>query len=350
MKTRKILALILVVLMSLAVFAGCAKEAPQTDAPAVDTPAAEDKPAEEKPADTPAEEKPADDGEIDWSQYHIGFSQDWNQNDWTQMMRDDIIAMCEEVGLKCTVTDAGNDGSKQISDIEDLITLGVDALLISTYHADAIVNATQQAMDAGIPVIVLSSEIPGVEPTVHISADSIATGEICGNTVKEKFPDGANIIHLNGKEGSVVNQMRSEGFHNIIMADDKYKELAEITCNYSRSEALVAMEDQLQVYGDTIDVVYTNNDDMALGAIQAIEDAGLKANVDGGIFVISAADAVYPEVLDVIEEGKMISHYYSTFGVEGVTNAMEILAGKAVEAKQIADAPAVTAANVADFR
>ena len=81
-------------------------------------------------------------GEADWSKFHIGFSQDWNSIEWTQAMRDDIEATCGQYGIQLTVTDAGNSGEKQISDIEDLITLGVDAILISTYHADAIANSS----------------------------------------------------------------------------------------------------------------------------------------------------------------------------------------------------------------
>ena len=346
MKNSKLFALLAALMMVIAVISGCAAPAEQTPS---DAPASE--PAEE-PSDAPADE-PSDapaDGEVDWTQYHIGFSQDWNSIEWTQAMRDDIIATCDQYGIKCTVTDAGNSGEKQISDIEDLITLGVDAILISTYHADTIGNATQAAMDAGIPVIVLSSEIPGIEPTCIISADAVATGEACGKYVQEKFPEGGKIIQISGKEGSVVNQNRGIGFRNIIDADSKFEVLEEMACNYERSLALTTMEDFLHVYGEEIDIVYCHNDDMALGVIQAIVDAGYEANVDGGIFVISAADGIYEEVLDAVEEGKMVSAKYPTFGVEGVETAMKIFAGETVEPKMIVDSPLITKENVADFR
>jgi len=289
-------------------------------------------------------------GEADWSKFHIGFSQDWNSIEWTQAMRDDIEATCGQYGIQLTVTDAGNSGEKQISDIEDLITLGVDAILISTYHADAIANATNEAIDAGIPVIVLSSEIPGVEPTCLISADAVATGELCGNTVLEKFPDGCNIIQITGKEGSVVNQNRGIGFRNVIDANSAYTVLAEMSCNYERSKALTTMEDLIKVHGDNIDVVYTHNDDMALGAVQALKDAGYEPNVDGGVFVISAADGIYEEVLDAVAAGEMVTCKYPTFGVEGVEVAMKLMAGESVDSRMVVPSPIITVDNVDEFR
>lgn len=330
---KKFAALTLACLLMLAVLAGCGK----TD-------------TQQANAGSEASGNTSGTDEIDWSQYHIGFSQDWNYIEWTQAMRDDIEAACKQYNIKLTVTDAGNSGEKQISDIEDLITLGVDAILISTYHADAIGNATMEAMDAGIPVIVLSSEIPGVEPTCLVSADAIATGGTCANYVKEKFPDGCNIIQITGKEGSVVNQNRGIGFRNIIDADSKYTVLAEMSCNYERSLALTTMEDLIKVHGDNIDVVYCHNDDMALGVIQALKDADYDVNVDDGVFVISAADGIYEEVLDAIEAGEMVSCKYPTFGAEGVEVAMRVLSGEMLDSDMIVESPVITQENVAEFR
>lgn len=340
---KKLVALSLAVLMMLSVLTGCGNNAPAQDAGSQTAGSG----ASGSGTDAAA---PAESGEVDWSQYHFGFSQDWNYIEWTQAMRDDIQAACAQYGIQLTVTDAGNSGEKQISDIEDLITLGVDAILISTYHADAIANATQEAMDSGIPVVVLSSEIPGVEPTCLVSADAVATGGTCAQYVMDKYPDGCNIIQLSGKEGSVVNQNRGIGFRNLIDADSKYTVLAEMSCNYERSLALTTMEDLIKVHGDKIDVVYTHNDDMALGAIQALKDADLKVNTEDGILVISAADGIYEEVLDAVEAGEMISGKYPTFGAEGVDVAMQILTGKWGGGNMIAESPLITKDNVAEFR
>ena len=329
MKKRKVLVLVVACFLIFGLLAGCAAKETKKTGDATTTKGS---------------------GEIDWSQYLVGFSQGDNHDEWTQMMHDHIVNTCKKYGLQVTVTSANDSGEKQVSDIEDMVTRGCDVILISTYHADVIATAVQEAMDAGVPVIVMSSEIPGVTPTVHISADSISTAELCGQDVINKFPNGAKIIQLLGKEGSVVNQMRGTGFHNVIDKDSKYEVLAQITCNYSRSEALTATEDLLQVYGDQIQVVYAHDDIMALGAIQAIEGAGYKANVDGGIYVLAPADGIVDEVLDAIEAGKLESHYYSTFGVEAVEVAMKILSGEKVNPKLITDAPLITKENVSQYR
>lgn len=355
---KKLLKALCLIIVMIAIFGGCAKDSSKTE---IEDDTTKEKSNEEVQNDSfeadendhqdeKVESETKDSDNMNWSDFHIGFSQDWNYIEWTQAMRDDIEAACKEYGIKLTVTDAGNSGEKQISDIEDLITLNVDAILISTYHADTIGNATNSAIELGIPVIVLSSEIPGVKPTSLISADAVATGEACARYVEEKFPDGGNIIQITGKEGSVVNQNRGIGFRNVIDQNDKFTVLEEMSCNYERSLALTTMEDLIHVHGDNIDIVYTHNDDMALGVIQALKDAGYDVNVDNGVFVISAADAIYEEVLDSIEAGEMISAKYPTFGREGVESAVKLFSGEDIEENQVADSPIVTRENVDEFR
>ncbi|WNX83324.1 substrate-binding domain-containing protein [Agathobaculum sp. NTUH-O15-33] len=280
----------------------------------------------------------------------IGFSQDKNDIDWTQSMKEDIQATCEENDVELTITDANGSGEKAASDIEDLITLGVDAIIVQTYHADTIANAVQDAVDAGIPVIALSSEIPGANVTSLITVDATETGRMMGEYVQNKFPDGAYIVQLTGKEGSLVNVNRGVGFHEIIDANTKFTVLSELSCNYERSKAMTAMEDQLQAHGDKIQVVYCHNDDMALGAIQAIESMGYTADIDHGICVVSAADGMIPEVLDNVENGKMVSGYFPTFGKEGVETALKAIRGEAVEAKILVPSEVITTENVDHYR
>lgn len=280
----------------------------------------------------------------------IGFSQDINDIEWTEKMRKEIQEACLEAGVKLTVTDAKGSGEKAASDIEDLITLGVDAIIIQTYHADVIANATRDALDAGIPVIALSSEIPGVEVTSLITVDAVAAGRMMGEWVVKHFPDGANIVQITGKEGSLVNQNRGIGFRQVINPNPKFTVLSELSANYERGKAMNIMEDQLQAHGDKIQVVYCHNDDMALGSIQAIEVMGYVADINKGICVVSPADGLYAEVLDMVEAEKMVSGYFPAFGYEGVATALRAINGEPVEKRIIVPSEPITKANVDKYR
>lgn len=280
----------------------------------------------------------------------IGFAQDQNDIEWTQLMKDDIQAACDENGVTLTVTDANGSGEKAVSDLEDLITLGVDAIIVQTYHADVIATAVRDALDAGIPVIAISSEIPGVDVTSLLTVDAMEIGRTIARYIVDQYPDGGNIVQITGKEGSLVNVNRGLGFREIIDADDRFTVLAELSCNYERSLALTTMEDQLQAHGSSIDIVYSHNDDMALGIIQAIEDMGYVADINDGIFVASAADGMIVEVLDNVENGKMTSGYFPTFGREGVDAALKAINGEDLDSTIFVECEIITQTNVAEYR
>jgi len=260
-------------------------------------------------------------------------------------MRAGVISTCEKYGMKYICTDAKNTAEKQISDIEDLITRHVDVLLVNTHKADAIGTAVQKALDAKIPVVVMSSEVPGVTPTVMLTSNSITMGESAAKTLLEKMGSaGGKIIHLSGLEGSTVNQQRSEGIRNVINANPNVKIVASLSCNYNRNEALTAMEDLLKVHPDVKGVI-VNGDDMGLGAIQALDEAGIS-----GVPVVSCADGVNEEVYAAVEKGKMISQRNSTFGAEAVEAAVKILKHEPIESRIVIDAAVINPSNVDYFR
>jgi len=275
----------------------------------------------------------------------IGFSQGWSGIKWVVQMREDILQTAEKYGLKVIVTDGLDKADKQMGDIEDLITLNVDVILVSTYHAEAIVPAVKKAEEAGIPVVVLSSEIPGVDVTVNLTCDSRVTGQEVGRLICKKLKGKGNVIELDGKQGSVVNQLRGQGFDDILKECLGIKKLAKVTANYDRAEALRVMEDLLQVYKD-IDAIYAHNDEMAMGAIQAIEKEGRD---NEGIIVIGI-DALEQEVFQAIKDGRLYGTFqYVTFGKEAVEAAVEILKGKKVDKKILVSSPFISKENVDEY-
>lgn len=281
----------------------------------------------------------------------IGFSQGWSGITWLRIMRDDVLRAAEAAGVTVQVSDGDNKPEKQLADIEDFISKKVDALLISTYQAQAIAPGVQKAMDAGIPVIVISSDIPGIEPDVLLSSDARETGRLAGEYVKELLGGKGNIIQLNGQEGSVVNKARGQGFEDVLAENPDMVRIAYQTANYDRNEAVAVMEDLLQVHTD-VQAVYAHNDEMAMGAILVLKSKGygLYPKDPNGVVVVGV-DALEEPVLKAIEDGELAgSARYITFGEEAVQAALDIIEGRPVEKKIILPTPIVHQGNLDEFR
>lgn len=333
MKKRISMIMVLLIVM-ITVLSACTEKTTQ-----VEKPAEEVKPVENV-------EQPAENAEWDPSKYLIGFSQGWNGVEFTQKMRAGIEKTCAENGLELVSTDANDSAEKQIADIEDLITRGVDVLLVATYKPEAIGNAVQKALDADIPVVVLSTAVVGVD-TYLLTSDAFAMGAMAGEYMLEKMGGEGEIIHITGKEGSTVNRLRSEGFLSVLEKYPNAKIVASQTCNYDRTLSLTAIEDLIKVHPN-IKGVYCNNDDMALGVLQGLEEAGrvVKSDGTGDVVVVSVGDGINKEIYDRTEDGKVYSQRNPTFGKEGVEFAIKLLKGEEVERHTILSGEAITLENL----
>src|SRR5690348_8951882 len=198
-------------------------------------------------------------------------------------------------------SDGQDQTPKQTADIEAAITKGVDGIVISPREVDAMAPAIQQAVDAGIPVVTIDrrvDKVPGV--LAHVGADNVKGGEAQGNLIMKLFPDGATIINLQGTPGASPAIDRNKGLHNVLdQAKDKYQFLAEQTANFARDQGLSVTESLLAGMASPPDVIVAANDDMALGALEAVK----ARNLQGKIKVIGF-DAL-PEALAAVKEGSL---------------------------------------------
>ena len=333
MKKKSILALLIVFLMVLSM-TGC------------QSPAGESTPAPNTGSD---EVQPSGD---DWdpSKYLIGFSQGWNGVEFCQTMRSEIEETCKKYNIPLVSTDANDSAEKQIADIEDLITRGVDVLLVATYKPEAIGNACQKAMDAGIPVIVLSTAVHGIDSYL-LTCDAFDIGVMAAEYLFEKMGGEGQFIHLSGKEGSTVNAERTRGMMSVLEKYPDIEMVASMACNYDRTLSLTTTEDLLKVYPN-VTGLYANNDDMALGAIQALEEFGkvCKADGTGDVVVVSEGDGLGSELFDRVADGSLYAQRNPTYGVEGVETAIKLLKGETVE--KIVSLPGypMTPENIDTFR
>jgi ABC-type sugar transport system substrate-binding protein len=215
-------------------------------------------------------------------------------------MQNQIAAEAEAIGnIELLQLDGENDATKQTADVENAIVQGVDAIVISPIQVDAISPVLQLAIEAGIPVITIDRRVEGVEGILsHVGADNVRGGEIQAETVMMLYPDGAQIFHLQGQPGAGPAIDRNRGVHNIFdPLADSFPFAFEQTANFRRDEGLSVTEAGLAGLAEPPDVIIAANDDMALGALEAVRNAGLQDQIR-----IYGFDAL-PEALASVRDG-----------------------------------------------
>ena len=218
------------------------------------------------------------------------------------------------------ISDGQVSSPKQTADIEAAITKKVDGIVISPNDVDALAPALQEAVDAKIPVVTLDrrvNKVPGI--LAHVGADNVKGGEAQGKLIEKLFPDGATVMNLQGQSGSSPAIDRNKGLHNVLdQAKDKYKIVFEDTAAFKRDNGLSVTESALAGMPKPPDVISCANDDMALGALEALRARNLIGKVK-----LIGFDAL-PEALGKIKAGNMTATIEQLPGGQ-VRGAMEIL-------------------------
>ena len=207
-------------------------------------------------------------------------------------------AEAEKQGVAVIESDGQVSSPKQTADIEAAIAQGVKGIVISPNEVDALAPALQQAVEAGVPVVTVDRRVAQVDGILaHIGADNVKGGEAQGELILKMFPDGATIINLQGQSGASPAIDRNKGLHNVLdKAGDKYKIVFEQTAGFDRAKGLSVTEAALAALSEPPKVIVAANDDMALGALEAVKGRNLS-----GIAIIGF-DAL-PEALAQVRDG-----------------------------------------------
>ena len=207
----------------------------------------------------------------------------------------------QKLGVKTVESDGQNSAPKQTADVEAAVVQGVGGIVISPLDVNAMAPAIKTAIDNGVPVVTIDRRVAGVEGILaHVGADNVKGGEAQGQWLLETYPNGAKIINLQGQPGASPAIDRNKGLHNVIdQHKDKYQVVAEQTANFARDQGLSVTESLLAGMASPPDVIVAANDDMALGALEAVK----ARNLQGKIKVIGF-DAL-PEALAAIRDGQL---------------------------------------------
>jgi ABC-type sugar transport system substrate-binding protein len=236
----------------------------------------------------------------------VGFSQMESNGPWriaeTKSMRDEAAKRADRFEL--VVTDARGDLAVQVANVEDLIAQRVDAIFLAPQQEKGFEGALQAAKDAGIPVILLDREVQGTagqDFVTFIGSNFVEEGKRAGEWLVKQTGGKAGIIELLGTAGSSVARDRHDGFAAAIKSSPDMKILASQNGNFTRAEGQKVMENLIQAHGREITAVYAHNDEMALGAIQALKAAGFQPGKD--VLIVSVDGQ--KSALEAVQRGEM---------------------------------------------
>lgn len=257
----------------------------------------------------------ADSSGADGKQITMGFSQLGAESEWRTAHTESIKQAAKDAGVNLQFSDGQQKQENQIKAIRSFIAQGVDIIAFTPIVETGWDTVLKEAKDAGIPVIIVDRDVKLSDDSLYVAkigTDSKTEGQKAFNWIDEymkknnKTPrDGGsvfNIAVLEGTVGSSVAIRRSEGFNEAMQASPdaaKYQILMSQTGEFTRQKGQEVMESFLKSGGrDKIDILFSQNDDMALGAIQAIEAAGLQPGKDITIISIDAVKGAFQAMID----------------------------------------------------
>jgi ribose transport system substrate-binding protein len=275
----------------------------------------------------------------------IGFSQATVNHPFRVAMVDGNVAYAKEKGYKMVVTDAQDDAAKQIADIQSLMAQNVKVLIISPDQSAPLNNIVKQAMDAGIKVITADRSVD-TPVTEHIGGDNLAIGKEAADYLAENLGDKGNVIEIQGTAGASATIDRQKSFDDeMSSAHPNIKIIATQYADYSRQPAQKYMEDMLRRFpSGEIQAVYAHNDEMALGAIQALKEANRLDEVK--VISIDGQNAG----IDAVKDGSLLATFaYPYCAPQAAEQAIKAMKGEDIPEDLVLDAPRIDADNVDEW-
>ena len=214
-------------------------------------------------------------------------------------MMNELKAEAQKLGVASVESDGQNSAPKQTADVEAALVQKVDGIVISPIDVNAMAPVLTEAVEAEVPVVTIDRRVTGVDGILaHVGADNVLGGEAQAKWLMDNYPNGATIVNLQGQPGASPAIDRNKGVHNVLDAHkDKYKFVAEQTANFARDQGLSITESILAGLSTPPDVIVAANDDMALGALEAVRGRNLQDKIK-----IIGFDAL-PEALGSIRDG-----------------------------------------------
>jgi len=267
-------------------------------------------------------------------------------NAFTIELSDAVKEEAARQNVTLTVNDAGQDVAKQISQIETTINRGVKGIVIEPVSVDGIMPAVDAAKKAGVTVVIVNQQI--ADPSAadcYVGVSNEDGGEMEMNLAVKDINGKGNIALLLGPMGSDAQIGRSAGYKKALASYPDIKVVFESSAEWDTARALSMVENWLQA-GKGISAIVSQNDGMAMGALKAVQDAGLQDKI-----FVYGLDAT-PDALASVKEGGLratVSQSTAAQGREALKACVEIANGKKLPAEILVDFTLITSENILDF-
>lgn len=235
----------------------------------------------------------------------LGFSQLGSESGWRLGNTKDVQEAAQRAGVQLMFENAEQKQENQIKAIRSFIAYQVDVIAFAPNVEDGWDNVLMEAKAAGIPVLITDRRIVTADESLYVGfvgSDFLAEGLRAGRFLLEKMKDAqhVNIVEISGTLDSTPMRQRASGFRSVLEGDDRFTILESISGDFLRSKGKECMQGLLQRHND-IDVLYSHNDAMTFGAIEAIEEAGLEPGKDIVIITVDGEQ----EAIDLLRAGKI---------------------------------------------
>jgi ABC-type sugar transport system substrate-binding protein len=239
-------------------------------------------------------------GKKAYSDLVVGFAQIGAESEWRTGNTASIKEAAERLGVELIFSDAQQKPENQIKAIRTFIAQQVDVIGVSPVVETGWESVFQEAKEAGIPIILVDrrAAVPEDLYATHLGSDFVEEGRNAARVMVELLDGRGNIVELTGTVDSAPANDRYVGFREILKDYPQMKIIASESGDFTRAKGQEVMEGFLQRYGDQIDALYAHNDDMAIGAIRAIEAYGLKPGQDIKIVSIDAIRDAFQAMID----------------------------------------------------
>ncbi len=267
------------------------------------------------------------------------------QKEFIVNIADEMQKKADKMGVELIIVDAEGSALKQIEQVESFIAQKVDVIILNPIEFEASSPAVAKALAAQIPIINVNSATKAT-PTAFVGSNDVESARIAMKYLAEKLGGKGNLVMIQGLMGQAAQLQREEGAKEILKQFPEIKLLSQQTAEWDRAKGMDLMQNWIQSYGDKINAVFAHNDEMGLGAVKALQAAGIKDKV-----LVIGVDAI-KDALTSVQKGELNATVFQNAKQQGagaIETAAKIVKKQAFEKEVLIPFELVTKDNVGSY-